>query len=391
MFRPLVLVVFVLLAIVAPAYAAPREDATAFRTTIAITPPAITIPSVVEVDLSQYTFENGEFMVYEVGSDAWVTPKFRNQSYVQAKIPVVTDVATDKTIPVLADRNQNTAYTFGVSDNQITSTTLTLTYSQPITTGQLALDLSANVQLPRTVMVSVENNGREQVALATTGVTGKTISFPKLTGTSWKVTFDHAQPLRIIELTFIDDEVAQLNTKSLRFLAQPNKAYVVYANPDRPNTIQGRESGNVWGNGVVPVPAQVIESRDNPFYLEKDSDEDTIPDERDNCPFIANLDQTDVNANKQGDVCEDFDQDGVMNKVDNCPDIPNRNQEDKDADGAGDACDDDESRLTEKYAWLPWVALGTALLAIVGMFVVVARRPLPSEAESPADDTTTTL
>ncbi len=240
-------------------------------------------------------------------------------------------------------------------------------------------------------MVSVENNGREQVALATTGVTGKTISFPKLTGTSWKVTFDHAQPLRIIELTFIDDEVAQLNTKSLRFLAQPNKAYVVYANPDRPNTIQGRESGNVWGNGVVPVPAQVIESRDNPFYLEKDSDEDTIPDERDNCPFIANLDQTDVNANKQGDVCEDFDQDGVMNKVDNCPDIPNRNQEDKDADGAGDACDDDESRLTEKYAWLPWVALGTALLAIVGMFVVVARRPLPSEAESPADDTSTTL
>jgi hypothetical protein len=391
MFRPIALLVLALLIFVVPANAAPREDATAFRTIFPIAPLTITLPSVVEVDLSQYAFDSAEFMVYEVGSNAWVTPKYRNQSETLRNVPVITDIATGNKIYAIADNVQTTSYTFQVTDNQVTSTNLVLMYKRPITTGQLALDLSPNVQLPRTVMVSTGDGDNEQVALATTGVTGKTIVFPKMTGTTWKVTFTHNQPLRISELTFVDEAAPQQISKSLRFLAQPGQSYVVYANPDRPNTLSGRESGNVWGNTVIPVPGQVLESKANPFFVKKDSDEDTIPDEADNCPFIANPDQIDVNANKQGDACEDFDQDGAMNNADNCPDLPNRYQADKDGDGVGDECDDDESRLTEKYAWLPWVALGSALLTIVGMFVVVARRPLPSAGEAVGDDTATTL
>ncbi|MFM2339585.1 MAG: thrombospondin [Candidatus Parcubacteria bacterium] len=391
MFRPIVILVLTLLIIVAPVYAAPREDATAFRTIFALAPLTITLPSVVEVDLSQYSFSSAEFMVYEVGSNAWVTPTYRNQSETLRNKPVVTDSDTGNRIPALTDKNQATPYTFQVAGNQISTVTLNFTYSKPITAGQLVLDLSQNVQLPRTVMISVGDGDNEQVALATTAVTGRTIVFPKLTGTVWKVTFTHNQPLRISELTFVDEAAPQQITKSLRFLAQPGQSYVVYANPDRPNTVQGRESGNVWGNTVVPVPVQVLSSKDNPYYVQKDSDKDTVPDEADNCPFIANLDQIDVNANKQGDACEDFDQDGAMNNTDNCPDLPNRYQADKDSDGIGDECDDDESRLTEKYAWLPWVALGAALLTIVGMFVVVSRRPLPSEQTAVSDNTTTML
>jgi hypothetical protein len=106
-----------------------------------------------------------------------------------------------------------------------------------------------------------------------------------------------------------------------------------------------------------------------------DSDEDGVPDVRDNCTNIANPDQTDHNQNGRGDTCEDFDRDGVQNSTDNCMEVPNRTQADEDGDGVGDACDDEESRVTEKYWWIPWLGIGFAGLVILILFVVVARRP----------------
>jgi hypothetical protein len=77
-----------------------------------------------------------------------------------------------------------------------------------------------------------------------------------------------------------------------------------------------------------------------------DRDEDTVLDGLDNCPGVANPDQTDTNMNGTGDVCEtaaiDTDGDGVDDVVDNCPSIPNAGQEDFDGDGDGDACDADD-------------------------------------------------
>lgn len=59
-----------------------------------------------------------------------------------------------------------------------------------------------------------------------------------------------------------------------------------------------------------------------------DSDDDTIPDDQDNCPFTPNTDQADSDGDGVGDAC------------DNCPDTANPNQTDTDGDGTGDVCED---------------------------------------------------
>jgi hypothetical protein len=104
-----------------------------------------------------------------------------------------------------------------------------------------------------------------------------------------------------------------------------------------------------------------------------DSDSDGIPDLRDNCVQLANPDQVDIDGNGRGDACDDFDKDGLMNSVDNCPAITNANQADVDSDKIGDACDDEESRVTEKYKWLPWAGIGFAGVVLIVLFALTAR------------------
>ena len=75
----------------------------------------------------------------------------------------------------------------------------------------------------------------------------------------------------------------------------------------------------------------------------KDSDEDKIGDEIDNCPSTTNSDQSDTDGDGIGDVCDDdIDGDGILNDSDNCPETANEDQTDMDGDGIGDVCDDDK-------------------------------------------------
>ena len=89
-----------------------------------------------------------------------------------------------------------------------------------------------------------------------------------------------------------------------------------------------------------------------------DSDNDSIPDGADNCPFIPNGPDlgTCTAGENIGNICinnsecgldgfcsmsqEDSDNDTIGDVCDNCPDVGNPNQEDGDSDGIGDACDD---------------------------------------------------
>ena len=71
-----------------------------------------------------------------------------------------------------------------------------------------------------------------------------------------------------------------------------------------------------------------------------DADGDEFPDPFDNCPLLADPDQSDNDNDGLGNPCDsDDDNDQVDDTTDNCPLIPNGSQLDRDCDGIGDACD----------------------------------------------------
>lgn len=118
----------------------------------------------------------------------------------------------------------------------------------------------------------------------------------------------------------------------------------------------------------------------------EDNDRDTVPAHDDNCPNIANTDQSDLDHDHVGDVCDldpdndgilsdgdgsgvvgdhlcphnqrtgcddncamvdnffqtDSDNDGLGNSCDNCTIVPNEDQGDIDGDHRGDVCDNDD-------------------------------------------------
>ena len=105
------------------------------------------------------------------------------------------------------------------------------------------------------------------------------------------------------------------------------------------------------------------------FCTGVDTDGDGVPDFKDNCPFISNKDQSDINHDGIGDVCDaDEDGDGIPDKIlsfdangntigstpipgesqvkvngvlvygDNCPTVSNNDQFDSTNSGTGDAC-----------------------------------------------------
>jgi parallel beta-helix repeat protein len=102
---------------------------------------------------------------------------------------------------------------------------------------------------------------------------------------------------------------------------------------------------------------------------QEDGDDDGAGDACDNCPQDSNPDQNDNDLDDKGDICDtDDDNDGVLDEKDNCPNTPNgseggtctegdtgnycttseecgangscsMNQEDTDGDGVGDVCE----------------------------------------------------
>ena len=103
---------------------------------------------------------------------------------------------------------------------------------------------------------------------------------------------------------------------------------------------------------TVYFPSVPEETRTNGIVsiVSCDSGGDGIYDDEDNCPNVANSNQTNSDNDSHGDACDncplvdneyqaDIDLDGRGDACDNCPNDPNTDQIDSDNDGMGDICD----------------------------------------------------
>lgn len=95
-------------------------------------------------------------------------------------------------------------------------------------------------------------------------------------------------------------------------------------------TLQARDRDGNTGSAVVTITALSMGDRDA----------DSVGDGNDNCPLVHNSEQTDANANRVGDACDDSDKDGYVDSEDKCRNLPD-DQADEDGDGIGDACEGD--------------------------------------------------
>ena len=135
-----------------------------------------------------------------------------------------------------------------------------------------------------------------------------------------------------------------------------------------------------------------------------DDDGDSINNNVDNCPNIANVDQANIDSDSAGDACDDYpyddsrvaasggtvcilnppygsstfvcyletgdaDGDAVDNSVDNCPAIANGDQSDSDNNGIGNVCDD-----AVEIPMLGHLGLWLMGLSILGLGVVSGQR-----------------
>ena len=357
-----------------------------YRSLLKVDKVEVVVPTVVEVSLEKQKLERSEFMVVESETGKFVPSYYKEKYKVQPVAVSVKTTGGDNPAALMLDNNYHTGVLYRLNESYVGETEVMLTAVESIKVSGLSLSLEQNVSLPTSVEVlSVDESGTENIVLAKSRMTNSRINFIPTVANNWIVKFTYAQPLQINELSLIQDDIEQGVERSLRFLAQPGMSYVIYQNPDHSVKMPRVESGDLSDDKDVLLLPKVV-SEVNPDFKPIDTDSDGIPDILDNCVAHSNPDQTDIDNNGRGDVCDDWDRDGVLNSVDNCINTPNASRLDSDGDGVGDACDDEESRFTEKYKWIPWVGIGLALGVIIGLFVVVARRPLNAGEGKVKDD-----
>ena len=349
---------------------------------IAASQVGIIVPTVIQVPFDNDFLERAGFAVLDTTTDRF-EPSYLFETTTYTAVSAASDVERAHGI-ALTDNNPATYASFDVSGDRAVRSVIRLHAAHEITVSALAMTLASNVALPQTIAIRAGASGK--VVVAEQPLTSTTVRFPQTRAMEWIIELTHIQPLRITELRLVEDVVSQ-GARSLRFLAQPGHSYQIYFNPDRGVSVLTGEAGNLADASDIRH-LTAVPTKNNSAYIPADVDSDGIPDLRDNCVSIANSDQADVDHNGLGDSCQDFDNDRIANVRDNCPDAPNVNQMDTDGDGKGDACDAEESRLTEKYKWIPWAGIGFAALVIIALFgMTVVRKnndgtsALPERAE----------
>lgn len=355
----------------------------AFQQYKQIVVPAIKVPTVVEVPFSETFFNRFDFAVLDMTTNVFQPYLFsENEQRVRTPVSVslVGSEANGSLLSML-DGDTRTFAEFVLPESGQGQVRLMFTAQKPVALSGMSFFLDQYVALPTSVEIRARTQKGEQIVLARSRMQSGTVVFPKTTATEWIVTFSYGQLLRITEIALDEAGVEMTNARTLRFLAQPDSNYRVYFDADRSVPMRAGEAGNLSSDvGVkrlVSVSAEL-----NSDYTLADTDKDGVPDMRDNCTSVANADQVDLDGNGRGDTCDDFDRDGIINSLDNCLNNPNRYQEDVDGDKIGDVCDGAESRVTEKYSWLPWAGMGFAGLMLIVLFAITARSMMKNNSSN---------
>jgi len=329
-----------------------------------------TVPTVVAIPFGEEALTSETFAVFDNESKVFVPYFFKKDVSVDGAKIMANSVAVDS--QNMTDGDIDTFTDFPLPLSRSGNVRVTLFSDVPVTSSSLFLQLSPHVSLPYLIEVRTKNAREEHIVYAQNRITDTTIRFPRTTAQEWIIDMAYIQPLRIAELKLIQEIDWRESSRELRFLALPGHSYQVFYDPEGVVQIKTGEAGNLQGDkGVDTVPP--IMAYKNPLYIPSDIDEDGVIDVFDNCVNVANGDQIDLDGNRRGDACDDFDKDGHINSRDNCPEHPNGAQKDTDGDGVGDICDTEESRFTEKYAWLPWLGLGFVAIVLGGLLAVTVR------------------
>jgi len=357
-----------------------EEVLSSFRSIASVSFPDIKVPTVVEVPFGNNPMERLGVAIKNVTDDTFVPYYLINN---KSGDSVFTASSAQGKLPALTDNNSSSVQ-FDVTENGGDVAVITLTSKTPITASGIVTELADMVSIPK--YVAIKAGGK--ILVAKKEMISQTVSFPETTSTIWQIEFFYSQPLRIENIRFIETVKSSLPYKAVRFLAYPKNDYKIYFNQDRSASINTSiDTPDLVSNtDVKKVALSSIKIENNQAYKIADNDGDNVADINDNCVYVANADQDDVDDNGRGDVCDDFDKDGSINADDNCPDITNRNQKDVDADGIGDVCDDEEGRVTERLPWLPWVGIGLALLVVIGLFILSAHSMMKKKEDVVSTD-----
>lgn len=331
----------------------------------------IKVPTVVELPITDTFIERNDIVVLDTTINSF-EPYLFTQEFNDFRPSVSAD--TDPKIKnpgSMVDNDAETYSEFAVPENGSGHVRIKLETPILFTSSAVTILLDNNVALPSSVEIRAQVNGQDKIVVAKRKLEENTIRFPKTTSDSWTLSFTFEQPLRISELRLIQENGTQNNPRAIRWLAQPTHSYQIYFDPDRRTNPSVGEAGDLAdATDVKNIPGVV--SKKNLKFIMADVDGDGVPDIHDNCVTISNPDQLDKNNNGKGDACDDFDKDGIVNSRDNCPNIPNVNQTDTDGDGIGDVCDSEESRITERHTWIPWVGIGFAGLVLITLLALTA-------------------
>ncbi|MDZ7612027.1 MAG: thrombospondin type 3 repeat-containing protein [Candidatus Moranbacteria bacterium] len=343
-----------------------KKQEQAFQSMMEINNLGISVPTVVDVPMGFQRSANNEVAVIRE-KDQEPQPYLLLNEMEDISVSI-TDPVRQKDISFLVD-NQNQKYVeYPASKNgNKKRAQIEITFDKFRSMSSLTLMLAKHVALPETAQVESGQKDSVKAVLVEKELNSSVINFPETTSRRFVLKLSYIQPLRLAGLKLGLSQGNFNEQPHLRFLAHPNNNYKIYFNADRQVEAKTGEAPNLRKNqGVrhLSMPSSYA----NQSYVKADTDKDGVPDEIDNCVWISNEDQVDVDKNGRGDACDDFDRDGIINSKDNCPDNVNRNQRDSDLDGVGDACDKKENRALQNQPWLPAAAIITVFI-VVGFLI----------------------